>query len=243
MRKLRAALGLVSGLGILVATGKPVAAQVSDRVNYLFLMAQEMEQASGLEGQPIRLDAEGWYGGDYTRLWMKVEGDAATTSSEGEVEVQALFSRLVAPYWDLQAGIRVDQLWGDANRSRTHLALGVQGLAPYWFEVEATVFLSTEGDVSTQFTGSYDLLLTQRLVLESQLDFNAGLQKVAKFGEGSGITDLEVAMRLRYEIRREFAPYIGLAWTKMFSGTADYARLSGRRVRDGTLVAGLRWWY
>ena len=241
--KLRWAVCTPAVLGLALAHTLPSAAQVADQTKYLFLMAQEFEQAPGLEGQPLRLDAEGWYGGDYNRLWVKVEGDAATDSREGDVEVQALFSRLVAPYWDVQVGVRVDRGWGDVDNTRTHLAIGIQGLAPYWFEVEAALFVGAGGDVSTQLTGRYDLLMTQRMILESQIDLNASLQEVPELGLGSGLTDLEFGFRLRYEVRREFAPYVGLAWRKAFAGTADFARLAGTRVRDGTFVAGLRVWY
>ncbi|MCH7533567.1 MAG: copper resistance protein B [Gemmatimonadetes bacterium] len=241
--KRRWAVCTTAALGLALAHALPTAAQLSDQTKYLFLMARELERASGLEGQPLHLDAKGWYGGDYTRLWVKIRGNVATDSRAGDVQVQALFSRLVAPYWELQVGLRVDRVWGDVDKTRTHLAIGLEGLAPYWFEVEATLFVTSGGDVSTQLTGTYDLLVTQRMILESQIDLNASLQEVPELGLGSGVTDLELGFRLRYEIRREFAPYVGLVWRKAFAGTADFARLAGTRVRDGTFVAGVRVWY
>jgi len=245
MTRLRRTLWAALGLAVLGLTGlaESASAQMMDQARYLFLFADNLEQAPGLSGRPIRLEADAWYGGSYDRLWMKVDGDAETNRSEGEVEVQALFSRLVAPYWDVQIGVRVDATWGDDSRTRTHLALGLQGLAPYWFEVETTAFVSAAGDVSASLQASYDLLVTQRLVLEPEFEVRASIQGQPEWHLGSGLNDTELGLRLRYELRREFAPYVGYVWVRSFGATADLRRAAGGTSRQGSLVAGLRMWY
>lgn len=220
-----------------------VGAQTMDQMNYLFLMVNDFEHARGLSERPVILDAEGWYGGDYNRLWLKVEGDASTLESEGEVEGQLLFSRLVAPYWDLQAGVRVDHAWGGEGQTRPHLALGLQGLAPYWFEVETSLFVDVDGNVSGAFSAGYDMLLSQSLILEPELEVGVALQDVPEWGIASGVHDLELGARLRYEIVREFAPYVGYVWQRSFGDTADLLRAAGARYRDGSFVFGVRAWY
>ncbi|HZD04404.1 MAG TPA: copper resistance protein B, partial [Longimicrobiales bacterium] len=225
------------------ATARPASGQVMDQARYLLLMADHLEQAPGLSGRPVRLEGEAWYGGIWNRLWMKLDGDADTRGGEGAFEAQALFSRMISPYWDAQIGARVDAAWGDESRSRTHLALGLQGLAPYWFEVESTLFVSSGGDVSLRLKGSYDLLLTQRLILEPDLEVSASFQDQPDWGLASGVNDTQLGLRLRWEIRRELAPYVGYFWHRSFGGTADLRRDSGLPWRDGSVVMGLRMWY
>ncbi len=237
-------LSLFASVALLVAGAAGRASgQTMDRTRYLFLFADNLEQANGLAGSPIRLEGDAWYGGSYNRLWMKVDGDVGTSGKSGELETQALFSHLVSSYWDIQAGVRVDQAWGDERRTRTHLAVGLQGLAPYWFEVETALFVSTAGDVSASLQVSYDLLFTQRLVLEPEVELNASFQAVPAWGTASGFTDTELGLRLRYEVRREFAPYLGYVWQRNLGGTADLLRASGDPWHRRSLVAGVRMWY
>ncbi|HUF26008.1 MAG TPA: copper resistance protein B [Gemmatimonadaceae bacterium] len=130
----------------------------------------------------------------------------------------------------------------DDTRTRAHLALGLQGLAPGWFELEPTLLVSQHGDVSANLTASYDLLFTQRLVLQPRLETHAAAQGVPEFGVGSGFNDVELALRARYELRREFAPYVGVLWSHRFGDAADLARAGGEPVRELSWVAGLRLW-
>lgn len=240
-RLLRRAAGFVLLSG---AMAGPVSAQTMDRARYLFLFADNLEQATGFAANPVRFEGEAWYGGSYNRLWVKLDGDVGTKGDgEGEVEIQALFSHLVSSYWDLQPGVRVDRAWGDMGRTRSHLALGLQGLAPYWFEIEAALFISTSGDVSANLQASYELLFTQRLILEPEIEVNAAVQDVPAWGVASGFTDTEVGLRLRYEFRREFAPYLGYIWQRSFGGTADLRRNAGELPHRRSLVAGIRMWY
>ena len=234
---------LVSAVFLGIGAPAPGHAQTMDQMNYLFLMVNDLEHARGLSERPVVLDAEGWYGGDYNRLWMKLEGDASTLESEGEIEGQLLFSRLVAPYWDLQAGVRVDHAWGGGGQTRPHLALALQGLAPYWFEVETSLFLDVDGNVSGAFSAGYDMLLSQSLILEPELEVGVALQDVPEWGIASGVHDLELGARLRYEIIRELAPYVGYVWHRSFGDTAELLRAAGAPYREGSFVFGIRAWY
>lgn len=233
----------IAGAGLLAGLPNCAAAQVMDTEIYVFAMLDEAEFSPGLAGNPFRFDGEGWIGGDYDRLWIKAEGEAADGGGGG-VELQLLYGRLVAPFFDAQAGVRVDRAWGsEGARTRGLLVVGLQGLAPYWFEVEPALFVSLDGDLSARLTARYELLFTQRLILEPDLEVDAALQEVPEFGVGSGFNSLELGARLRYEFIREIAPYVGAAWVRRFGETADFARASGVPPGESTLVVGLRAWY
>ncbi|MEQ8331341.1 MAG: copper resistance protein B [Longimicrobiales bacterium] len=230
-------------LAAMTAAAVPATAQTMDDMNYLFVMVDEFESAPGLAGNPLLLSAEGWYGGDYARYWFKLEGEAEPGEGAGFLSAQALYSRLVSPYFEFQAGVRLDRQWGDGGLTRPHAVVGFQGLAPYWFEIETALFVDHEGNVSAGFDASYDILLTQRAIVEPSLTVGLALQDVPEWGIATGLHELELGARLRYEIRREFAPYVGVAWHASFGGTADAVRAGGGAPRDASLVAGLRVWY
>lgn len=192
----------------------------------------------------LRWELTGWSGGDYNRLWLKSEGDMDLAERNGEGEVQVLYSRLVASFWEAQVGMRFDVARsGDKTESRTLLAIGLDGLAPYWFEVEPAIFISHKGDLSARLSATYDMRVTQRLIAQPRVEVNAALQKVAEFGVAEGINDLAVDLRLQYEFKREFAPYIGFSWTRKLGKAADMARFSKTDVESGVLVAGIRLWW
>ncbi|MEW6613471.1 MAG: copper resistance protein B [Pseudomonadota bacterium] len=225
------------------ATGTQVPPVMDDAI-YSFILIDQLEHQWNQGANSIYWDAQGWVGRDYHKLWIKTEGQSRAARARGEAEVQALYSRLIAPYWDFQAGVRYDTRFGrDDNPSRTFLVVGLQGLAPYWFDVEPALFLSDKGELSARLTAEYDLLFTQRLVLQPRLEVNASARRVEDFELGSGVNNMELGLRLRYEIRREFAPYIGVSWDRKFGGTADFARRAGEEVDNTALVAGLRVWY
>ena len=189
-------------------------------------------------------DAQGWYGGDYRRLWLKAEGEQPVSDSNGEAELQALYGQLVAPYRDVQAGLRYDRVFGSGrDRDRAFGVLGIQGTAPYRFETDAALFVSEDGDLSLRAEFEYELLLTQRLILQPRVEINAAAQRVRAWGIGRGINDVQLGLRLRYEIRREFAPYLGVEWTRKLGDTADIARDEGEEVSVPALVAGVRLWF
>ena len=183
-------------------------------------------------------DAQGWYGGDINKLWWKSEGDAED-GDVGEAELQLLFSRAITPFFDLQAGVRQDF----EPDSLTYGVFGVQGLAPYWFELDAAAFVSEEGDVTSRLEAEYDLLLTQRLVLQPRAEAEIAFQDVEERGLGTGVTGVDLGLRLRYEIRRELAPYVGVEWTRLLGDTADLARLAGESDEETVFIFGLRAWF
>jgi copper resistance protein B len=180
------------------------------------------------------------YGGDVNRLVLRSEGEGSFGEHLEQAEVQALYSRAIGPYFDLQAGVRQDF---QPRPRRTYATIGFEGLAPYWFEVEGVLFLSNKGDVSARFEGSYDLRFTQRLILEPRVEVNLAAQNVPELGVGAGLSDAELGLRLRYEIRREFAPYVGVHYERKFGDTADFARAAGEGRDDLRVVAGVRAWF
>ncbi len=219
-------------------------APVHDDQVFWFLFFEQLEFASTSETDAASWDVQGWIGDDYNRFWFKSEGDRANRSGAGEFEVQALYSRLIAPYWDFQAGVRYDrQLGTGPNLQRAHLVVGFEGLAPYWWEMEPVLFISEDGDVSARVEASYDLLLTQRLILQPEVEVNFAASAVEEWGVGSGLNDLSIDLRLRYEIRRRFAPYLGVSWFQRFGETADLARSEGQDVSELAILAGVRMWF
>jgi len=225
--------------------GKHWPAPVEDHMRFRSLLVNQLEYQMNEGDDTLGWDAVGWYGGDYNRLWLKTEGEwRASGERGGEAEIQALYGRLIAPFWDFQVGLRYDQFSGAGfDRARGFAVIGLQGLARYRFELEPALFISQDGDVSARLTATYDLLLTQRLILQPRLDFDAAVQSAAKFGVGSGVNSLGLGLRLRYEITREFAPYIGVQWRQEFGETADISRRGGDRAENIAVVFGVRLWF
>ena len=208
-----------------------------------YVLVEALEYVPDAPERPVSYDLLGWAGGASKRLWAKAEGEHGTRAGHGATELQLLYGQLITPWWDGQVGVKVDVAYGGGDtRARTSLALGIQGLAPGWFEVDPTLYVSQHGDVSASLKASYDLLLTQRLIVQPELETSVAIQDVPEFGVGSGVNDLELGLRMRYEMIREVAPYIGLTWSNRFGGTADLARATGEPVRDLQFVAGLRLW-
>lgn len=187
-----------------------------------------------------RFDAEAWIGGDIDRLMVKAEGEGAFGDAMESLEAQALYSRAIDAYWNLQAGVRHDFR---PDPSRTYAVVGVEGLAPYWFEVEGALFLSNKGDVLGRIEASYDQRITQRLILQPRAELNFAAQDVPELGIGSGLSDAELGVRLRYEIVREFAPYVGVSWERKIGDSARFARIEGEERESAGLVLGVRWWF
>jgi copper resistance protein B len=186
-----------------------------------------------------RWDAEAWFGGDLDRLVVKSEGDGAAAGLASG-EIQALYSRAIGPYFDLQAGVRQDIQRGP---KRTYAVLGFEGLAPYWFEVEGALFLSGQGEFLARLEASYDLRLTQRWIVQPRVEANLAAQDIAELGLGAGISDVEAGVRLRYEVSRQFAPYVGVSWERKLGRTSDFARAAGEDAAEAGLVIGVRAFY
>lgn len=213
---------------------------VPDTRLYGFMQVDRLEAGFGDGPDTKRWDAQGWVGGDYHRLWLKTEGEGELNRAAESAEVQVLYSRTIRAFWDLQAGLRHD--WRP-NPARSFATLGIQGLAPYWLEADAALFLSEDGDVSARLELEYELLLTQRLILQPRLEFDAAADAVPEYGVGDGLGSTEAGLRLRYEIRREFAPYIGISWTGLHGETADFAETAGGDDSRLQWLIGLRAWY
>jgi copper resistance protein B len=210
----------------------------------VYFLADRLEYKSLSSGTPLVWDFQGYVGKTYNKFWFKTEGNELTARKAGEMEFQGLYSRAITAYFNLQAGIRYDVTYGgDKNLSRGFAVIGVEGLAPYLFEVNGHLFVSQKGDVSARIEGENDLFLTQRLIAQPRVAFNLAVQEVKKFGIGSGFNNVELGFRLRYEIRRQFAPYIGISWNRKLGRTADFARREGGSASRLGLVGGIRMWF
>ena len=237
-------LSLLLAMGFTAVGSTVVRAQIMDDQIFSLVQFDQLEYRRDGVANPVGWDMYAWVGGDFTRVWLKSEGDLATVGNEGDVEVQLLYSRLFSAFWEWQVGGRVDvQYGGGRTETRVLAVLGLEGLAPYWFEVEPAVFVSHKGDVSARLTATYDMFITQRAIAQPRVEVNAAVQSVAEFGIGSGLNDVALGIRLRYEFRREYAPYIGVNWTQLLAGTADLARQAGASTGEVALVAGVRMWF
>jgi copper resistance protein B len=198
----------------------------------------EYQARAGRDG--YRWDGEAFVGGDINRLWLKSEGEGAFREGVEAAEIQALYSRAIGPYFNLQAGVRHDF---QPSPTRTYATIGFEGFAPYMFEVEGAVFLSTKGELLGRLEGYYDQRITQRLILQPRVELNLSAQDVPQIRLGSGLTDAELGLRLRYEISRRFAPYIGVSYEAKTGRTADFVRAEGKDPTTTSFVAGMRFWF
>ncbi len=185
-------------------------------------------------------EAEGWFGGDIDRLVVKSEGEGDFGGAVEGAEVQALWSRAIGPYFNLQAGVRQD--FGPGP-SPTHAVIGFEGLAPYWFEIEGALFLSDKGDAAARLEASYDQRITQRLIAQPMAEIELAFQDVPERAVGGGLSGIELGLRLRYEVAREFAPYVGVAWERKLGRTARIARAAGEKASHPAFVAGVHLWF
>lgn len=203
------------------------------------VLLERLEARIG-EGEDLYLwDAQAWYGGDYNKLWLKSEGEGAFAGGVESAEIQALWSHAIDPWFDLQAGVRYDI----EPKGRAHAVLGVQGLAPYMFEVDAAAFLSDKGDLTARIEAEYDQRITQRLILQPRAEASLAAQDIPELGIGAGVSSIEAGLRLRYEFAREFAPYVGIGYEARLGDTADYARGAGEDPDRFSLLMGVRAWF
>jgi len=204
------------------------------------LMLDRLEYRMGKGADGYHWEGEGWIGGDINRFAFKTEGEGAFGGPLERAEVQALYSRAIDPWFNLEAGVRHDIR---PDPRRTYAVVGIEGLAPYWFEVSAQAFLSNRGDAHLRLEGSYDQRISQRLILQPAAEINVAAQDVPELGIGSGVSDVELGLRLRYEFAREFAPYVGVNWERKLGDTARFARADGERASATSLVMGVRFWF
>ena len=183
---------------------------------------------------------QAWYGGDLNQLWVKSQGDGEVKRGVSRAEVQALYSHAIGPYFNLQGGVRYDF---KPNPSRTYATIGIAGLAPSFFDIEAALFLSNKGELMGRVEGTVDQRITQRLILQPRVEINAAAQSSRSIGVGSGLSDIEAGLRLRYDIRREFSPYVGVQYKRAFGTTGRYLSDAGERRGGWNFVTGIRTWF
>lgn len=226
-------------LTILLSTAVSLAGGMEDDPIIAKVMVDQLERRFTDGDDALVLEAQAWMGKDLHKLWLKADIEQVKGDTE-ELELQALYSRAIDPYWDFQIGWRHDQKPGP---ERDWLVLGLQGLAPYWFEVDASLFIAESGQKNLRLQFEYEWMLSQKWVLSPELEVNFYTDDEADIAQGSGLSDVELGLRLRYEIRREFAPYIGFNWSKSYGNTADYRRQEGEDTSDLQWVIGLRAWF
>ena len=191
-------------------------------------------------GTQFAWDASVWHGGDLNKLYLVSEGERLNGDT-GHLETRAAWSHAFAPFWDWQIGVRRD--WQPDQPNRDWASVGLQGLAPYFFATDINLFIGEGGRTNLRLNTEYDLLFTQRLVLTPALEANLHGKEDKELGIGAGLASLEAGLRLRYEINRRFAPYLGIHWHKQFGDTAAFTRQRGGGVEETSLVVGLRVWY
>ncbi|MFC5437772.1 copper resistance protein B [Rhodanobacter umsongensis] len=204
------------------------------------LLIDQLEAFHGRDANGQSWEGEGWYGNDENKLWVRSEGVRSSRGRLEDGDLEAFWNHNVAAFWSTQLGLRHDVGFGP---SRQWAALGIQGLAPYWFDIEATAYVGPSGRAAARLRAGYEMLFTQRLILRPELEVNLHGKSDPARGVGSGLADAKLGLRLRYEIRREFAPYIGVVWTRRFAATADFVRDGRRAVFDQQWVAGVRIWF
>ncbi|HEY5568983.1 MAG TPA: copper resistance protein B [Gammaproteobacteria bacterium] len=217
----------------------PLKLELADARRLASLRVDNLEVVRTRGNTFVPYDLEAWYGRTYDRAVLKAEGDI-DGGELAEARTELLWGHAFAAFWDSQLGVRYDS---GAGPNREWLAFGVEGIAPYWFEIEATAYLGEAGQSALRLDASYDLLLTQKLVLQPRIEANIYGKRDVERGLGSGLSDVSAALRVRYEIRRELAPYFGIEWVRKYGETEDLARAAGDDPNDARLVAGLRFWF
>jgi len=213
--------------------------RLSDEHSYGSLLLNRLERVYTSNGNSTAYDAQAWLGRDYDRLVIKAEGDVAQGKLQ-DSRTELLWGHAIASFWNTQLGVRND---GGVGPNRNWLAFGVQGLAPYWFEVDATAYAGDKGKTALRLGAEYDLLITQKLILKPRAEINVYGKNDPARDIGSGLSDAVTGLRLRYEITRQFAPYAGVEWGNKFGETANLARAAGAKASETRWVAGMRFWF
>lgn len=208
------------------------------KIGQVFFNLAEYQLRKGRDG--FEWNAQAWYGGDINRLWLKSEGDGDFHRGVDRAEVQALYSHAVGPYFNVQGGVRYDF---KPNPSRVYATVGVEGLAPTFFELEGALFLSNKGELLARAEGYYDQRITQRLILQPRAELNFAAQSTPELGVGSGLSDAELGVRLRYDITRQFAPYLGVQYERRFGNTRRYREAAGDDAGGWSVLTGVRTWF
>jgi len=188
---------------------------------------------------PLVLEGQAWFGKDLNKFWLKVEAEQVGGETE-ELEIQALYSRAIAPFWDFQVGLRKDI---NPKPEKEFVVVGFQGLAPYFYEIDSALFIGDAGNVRIRLEAEYEILFTQKIILTPEIEVNFSSKDDVELGIGSGLSNSQIGLRLRYEFKREFAPYVGVNWNNQYGNTADFTKSSGGKVSDSQFVVGVRAWF
>ena len=213
--------------------------QMGDEETLGSLLVDRLESATNRGSTAMTYDWQAWFGNTYDRAVIRAEGDIEGGAFK-DARNELLWAHAITAYWDTQLGVRYDSGKGI---DRGWLAFGVQGLAPYWIYVEATAYVNEQGRTSFRLETEYDLLLTQKLILQPRIEMNVYSQRDDTRNVSSGLSDFAGGVRLRYEIWREFAPYVGVEWASKFGSAADNLRASGEDPEGTLFVAGVRFWF
>ncbi|MDY6957108.1 MAG: copper resistance protein B [Pseudomonadota bacterium] len=227
-------------------TGGAWPAPIEDDALYHRLLLDQFEYRAGdADEAALAWDVLGWVGGDHRRLWLESEGHHRTRDHQTEIgRLDVYYGRLIAPYWDLLGGVGYQRHAGmDDDPERLAAVIALHGLLPYRLEIDATARLDEQGLLTGRLEAESELLITQRLILQPRIELSAAAREDHAFDVGAGLTSATAGLRLRYEIDRQFAPYVGWSWTRKLAGTADLAREGGEAVRESTLVTGVRIWF
>jgi copper resistance protein B len=213
---------------------------VMDNQIFAHALLDQFEGRIGGPNSEFRWDGQAWVGTDLNKFWVKSEGIVQGNGRVEDGRHEFLYDRAVTPYFDLQAGLRTDL---DSGTTRNWAAFGFQGLLPYFFDLEATGYVSDQGHFAGRLQASYDLLITQRLILQPEAELNFYSKADPGRSVGAGLSDIDAGVRLRYEINRKFAPYLGVAYEGKFGQTADFARREGETAQGVRFVFGIRSWF
>ncbi|MEJ7927770.1 copper resistance protein B [Sphingobium sp. AN641] len=226
--------------GAAMARARASLARESGGMAHAMLLIDRLEWQARKGADGYTWEAEMWVGGDIDRLTIKSEGEGIAGGPLDDAEVQALWSHAVDPWWNLQLGVRQDIRPAPA---RSYVAAGIEGLAPYWFKVTATAFLSDKGDLMGRVEASHDVRLTQRVIATPRIEARFSAQDVAEQGIGAGLSELELGLRLHYAFSPRLAPYVGVEWAGALGDSARYARAAGDDARRTSMVTGVRLWF
>ena len=217
----------------------PALAGVNDDPLLSMLTIDQLELRNGSSEDPLVWEIQGWAGYDLNKFTFKTKGERVDGKTEN-AELQLLYSKAIAPYWDLQLGVKRDFY---PRPGQNWAVLGLQGTAPYFFETDVSLFVGESGKTALRLASEYELMLSQKWVLSPSAELNFYAQNDSERGTGSGLSDAELGLRLRYEVRREFAPYVGVNWEKKFGKTAGFSRAEGESNSDTQVVVGVQAWF
>jgi copper resistance protein B len=239
-----ATTGSVSGWAQSDVTSGSIAAPygppVDDQRVYVHVLLEQSEYRAAGSDSVLRWEGEAWGGTDTNRLWIKSQGDINSHGDVGDGQQELLYDRPITSFFDLQTGVRYDL---DSGPGRAWVAFGIEGLAPHFAHLSATAYAGDDSRFAARAQAFYDARLTRRLILQTQLELNAYSKDDPERRIGSGLSDVDVGLRLRYEIRRKFAPYLGLSYQRAFGQTADYVSADGESVKALSFLIGIRTWF